>query len=60
MFDGELCELSGGAKSQLLHESVLVKFNGPRRKIQDCSGFLGGSSFSEKLQDLALAGSELC
>ena len=54
MFDGELRELGGCPKTQLLHDTVLVKFHGSRRQIQNCCSLLGRTSFSQKLQDLTL------
>jgi hypothetical protein len=59
VFDSELSELSASPKTQLLHESVLVKFHGPRGQIQNCRSLLGGTSLCQKLKDLALPRREL-
>ncbi len=60
MFDRELGELGGGPKIQLLHETILVKFHGSGRQIQNRCSLLGRTSFSQKLQDLPLPRRKLC
>src|ERR1035441_5698477 len=55
---GILNQGSRGIDAEGLHDLVLVRFRGTRRNAQNRRHFFHGAAFGDKLQNLALAGSQ--